>query len=260
MEEKPIGVVMEANVDGGDDDGRYYHFCQHPETLLMETLEPRGLFLSHNDRNWSSPHLRDIITYEVTLKPGTKLKKIYSFCDFEQLGRDDLILQYMDEGYDGIEHRFGLEDAAVFQKGGLYEDFEWVKSSKENPPMGDSSSDQIFLFRATDSVESIIVSRPSDFQMATQFIEVVLPRKVLPSLGEKPIADIRDSRECRRLLSIYAPRGHYLSCWYEFNSRTIKLRYIPRPVLEIETLNLENDGDLRRLILAALAEANSFVI
>lgn len=260
MEEKPIGVVMEANVDGREDDGRYYHFCQHPETLSMETLEPRGLFLSHNDRNWSSPHLRDVITYEVTLKPETKLKKIYSFCDFEQLKRDDLILQYMDEGYDGIEHRFGLEDATVFQKGGVYEDFEWVTSSNENPPMGDSSSDQIFLFRATDSVESIILSTPSTFQMATHFIEVVLPRKALPSLGERSIADIRDSHECRSLLRQFAPRGHFLSCWYELNPRTIKLRYIPRPVLEIETLNLENEGDLRRLILAALAEASSFVI
>lgn len=224
-----------------------YHHCQHPEKLSMETLEPRGLFLSHNDRNWSSPHLRDIITYEVSLKPGTKLKKIYSFCDFEQLKRDDLILQYMDEGYDGIEHRFGLKDAAVFQKGGLYEDFEWVKSSKENPPMGDSSSDQIFLFRATDSVESIILLRPSGFQLATQFIEVVLPRKVLPSLGEKSIADIRDSHECHSLLREYAPRGHYLSCWYELNDRTIKLRYIPRPALEIEIFNLDNAMALKQL-------------
>ena len=257
MEEKPIGVVMEANVDGGDDDGRYYHFCQHPETLSMETLEPRGLFLSHNDRNWSSPHLRDVITYEVRLKPGTKLKKIYSFCDFGWLGRNDLILQYMDEGYDGIEHRFGLEDAVVFQKGGLYEDFEWVTSSNENPPMGDSSSDQIFLFRATDSVESIIVSRPSDFQMATQFIEVVLPRKALPSLEENSIADIRDSHECRRLLLEYAPRGHYFRCWYELNPRTIKLRYIPRPVLEIETLNLENARALARL-LYDIRESSNF--
>ncbi len=257
MEEKPIGVVMEANVDGGDDDGRYYHFCQHPETLSMDTLEPRGLFLSHNDRNWSSPHLVDIVTYEVTLKPGTKLKQIYCSCDFEFLDREDLILQYMDEGYDGIEHRFGLEDAAVFQKGGLYEDFEWVTSGKENPPMGDSSSDQIFLFRATDSVESIIVSRPSDFQMATQFIEVVLPRKALPSLEENSIADIRDSLECRRLLLEYAPRGHYFRCWYELNPRTIKLRYIPRPVLEIETLNLENARALARL-LYDIRESSNF--
>lgn len=224
-----------------------YHHCQHPEKLSMETLEPRGLFLSHNDRNWSSPHLRDIITYEVSLKPGTKLKKIYSFCDFEQLKRDDLILQYMDEGYDGIEHRFGLKDATLFQKGGLYEDFEWVTSSKENSHRGDSSSDQIFLFRATDSVESIILLRPSGFQLATQFIEVVLPRKVLPSLGEKSIADIRDSHECHSLLREYAPRGHYLSCWYELNDRTIKLRYIPRPALEIEIFNLDNAMALKQL-------------
>lgn len=259
MEEKPIGVVMEAKVDGGDDDGRYYHFCQHPETLSMETLEPRGLFLSHNDRNWSSPHLRDIITYEVRLKPGTKLKKIYSFCDFEQLGRDDLILQYMDEGYDGIEHRFGLEDSAVFQKGGLYEDFEWVTPSKENQPMGDSSNDQIFLFRATDSVESIILSTPSAFQMATQFIEVVLPRKVLPSLGEKSIADIRDSHECRSLLREYAPRGYYSSCWYELNDRGIKLRYIPSPSLEIEGLNLDSARALAKLF-DDIRESSNFLM
>lgn len=258
MEEKPIGVVMEANVDGGVDDGRYYHFCQHPETLLMATLEPRGLFLSHNDRNWSSPHLRDIITYEVTLKPETKLKKIYSFCNFEQLNRDDLIRQFMDEGYDGIEHRFGLEDATVFQKGGVYEDFEWVSS--DSVIMGDSSSDQIFLFRATDSVENIIVSRPSDFQMATQFIEVALPRKVLPSLGEKSIADIRDSHECRSLLREYAPRGHYLSCWYGLNDRGIKLRYIPRPALEIEVFNLDNARALAQLFEDMQKKSSNFLM
>lgn len=247
MEEKPIGVVSEAVVDAREVGDPYYHFCQHPEKLSMETLEPRGLFLSHNDRNWSSPHLRDIITYEVRLKPGTKLKKIYSFCDFEQLNRDDLIRQYMDEGYDGIEHRFGLEDATVFQKGGVYEDFERVTSGKENSPMGDSSSDQIFLFRATDSVESIILSTPSAFQIATQFIEVVLPRKVLPSLGEKSIADIRDSHECRSLLREYAPRGYYSSCWYELNDHRIKLRYIPSPSLEIEVFNLDNVRALAKL-------------
>jgi len=240
-----------------EEDIRYYHHCQHPEWLSMDTLEPRGLYLSHSEKNWSSPHLVDIVTYEVTLKPGTKLKQIYCSCDFEFLDREDLILQYMDEGYDGIEHRFGMKDAAPFAKGGLYEDFEWVTSGKENSPMGDSSSDQIFLFRATDSVESIIVSRPSDFQMATQFIEVVLPRKVLPSLGEKSIADIRDSLECRRLLLEYAPRGHYFRCWYELNPRTIKLRYIPRPVLEIETLNLENARALARL-LYDIRESSNF--
>ena len=223
-----------------------YHHCQHPEKLLMETLLPKGLYLSHTEQNWSSPHLADVVTYEVTLKPDTKLKKIYSSCDFEFLDREDLILQYMDEGYDGIEHRFGMKDAAPFAKGGVYEGFEYVAPSKDKP-MGDSGSDQIFLFRAPDVVEKIVLNRPSKFQLATQFIEVVLPRKVLPSLGERSIADIRDSHECRSLLREYAPRGHYLSCWYELNDRTIKLRYIPRPVLEIEVFNLDNARALKQL-------------
>lgn len=225
---------------------RYYHHCQHPEWLSMDTLEPRGLYLSHSEKNWSSPHLGDVVTYEVTLKPGTKLKQIYSSCDFEFLDREDLVLQYMDEGYDGIEHRFGMKDAAPFAKGGVYEGFEYVAPSKDKP-VGDSGSDQIFLFRAPDVVENIVLSHPSKFQLATQFIEAVLPRKVLPSLGEKSIADIRDSHECRSLLREYAPRGHYLSCWYELNSRTIKLRYIPRPALEIEIFNLDTVTALEQL-------------
>lgn len=206
----------------------FYHHCQHPELLSMGMLKARGLYLSRTAHNCSSPHLSDVITYEVILKPHTKLKQIYSYCDFEQLDREELILQYMTEGYDGIEHRFGVKDTAPFVKGGVYEAFEYIEPPKKKP-LGDSDNDQIFLFRALDVVEDIILTRPSMFQLAREFIEVTLPREVLPDLGVSSIADIRYSYESRRLLSIYAPRGHYLRCWYELNESSIKLRYIPPP-------------------------------
>lgn len=226
---------------------RYYHFCQHPETLSMDNLKSRGLYLSHDENNWSSPHLKDVVSYLVTLKPDVKLKKIYSECDFEQLDREELILQYMTEGYDGIEHRVGLKDTAPFVNGGVYEAFEYIEPPKKKP-LGDSDNDQIFLFRALGVVEDIVLSHPSKFQLAEEFIEVRLPRKVLPSIEESSIADVRDSHACRSLLRDYAPRGHYLSCWYELNERSIKLRYIPRPPLQIETIVMADEEGLAKFV------------
>ena len=226
---------------------RYYHFCQHPETLSMDNLKSRGLYLSHDENNWSSPHLKDVVSYLVTLKPDVKLKKIYSECDFEQLDRQDLILQYMNEGYDGIEHRFGLKEDEAFSKGGGYEEFEFVEPPAPRP-LGDSSADQIFLFKATDSVVSIEVSRPSTFQTASEYIEVVLERSTLPSFEDQQIADLRESLGFKLLLRKFSPKMPSMGCFYQYDQSKIYLRYIPVTLNEKKASDLhEFDGLLNIL-------------
>jgi len=233
----------------------YYHFSQHPESLSMETLEPKGLYLSHDEHNWSSPHLKDIVKYQVLLKPDVKLKKIYSNCAFEFIVQTDRVLQFMDDGYDGVDYRFGDQDSQAFQAPAVYADYEWVEGP-EKGQTGDPSTDQVFLFRATDSVRDIQLLTPSTFDLASQFYEVTLPRQVLPELDDLNIADVRDTPALKGLIRQYSPRQpHWHGCLYEVTDKRFKLRYISVPP---QDLSLDSIKELTQFI-EALEDVSSFV-
>lgn len=217
----------------------YYHFCQHPETLTLQTLEPRGIYLSPNSSNWSSPHLKDVIGYAVILKPGVRLKKIYSRCDYEYLDRKSLVAKYKREGYNGIEHRAGEKDHPDFV------DYEWMECSKKGPS-GDSGSDQIYLFNAVESIQDVYLDQTSGFQDAADFMDVNLPRNRLSFKDDVSVATIRESLELAQLVHKHEPNTPYHWCLFDFSNKRFTIRYIPKR--EVKTFSLKNENDVAAFI------------
>lgn len=207
----------------------YYHSCQHPETLSMDSLTCDKLYLAFNESDWTSPWLNDIRNYRVTLKPGVNLAKVYSSVYLEYFIQDpDFLTDYFTDGYDGLEFRCRAKEDPDFNEGGVYSDYVWLEPRPGDDENGGDDGDQIVLLNARNAVGDVIFNRGSKFDLVKdRYYDVTLPRSELEEINHISVPDIYDTFNLKRLMRQFGPRFHHWdSCLYKVTPSTVTLRFM----------------------------------